>query len=96
MDNVRLLVGFCSAVGFAIAGSVMLNASDAMDISSVGGQTIDEAFFQAFGLFTRGVAYFLFSLAALAVAMTLPRSVAVAVARPDVPVPPPPPASPTG
>jgi hypothetical protein len=63
----------------------MLNASDAMEISSVGGQTIDEAFFQAFGLFTKGVAYFLFALAALAVAVTVPRpAIAVPVTLPEV------------
>jgi hypothetical protein len=70
--SLRLILALVAAAVLAFSGWLMLDASNAMDIHSVSGDTINEAFYQAFGLFTKAFAVVLFGLATLAVGLGLP------------------------
>ena len=87
MNVARLVLAIIAAAVFTVAGMSMLAAADAMDIHSVGGTSIDEAFFQAFGLFTKAFAMVLFGFAILSVSLGIPRQ-AHPAAPASVPSPP--------
>lgn len=74
----RLLIALVAAGLFVLAGTGIVAAASDMDIHSVGGQTIDEAFYQAFGLFAKALGTFSYAMAAL--------SLAVGVSQPPVTV----------
>jgi hypothetical protein len=56
-----------------VAGGSLDRASDYMDIHSIGGQTIDEAFYQAFGMFTKALSLVCYGFAAIAIVVGIPK-----------------------
>lgn len=68
-----LLVALVAAGLLVVAGGSLDRAAGYMDIHSIGGQTIDEAFYQAFGMFTKALSIVCYGLAAMAIVVGIPR-----------------------
>ncbi len=69
---VRLLAGVAVAVAFFVAGNDLMRAGRFMDISSLGGQTLEEAFYQAYGLFAQALGIASMALGGLTLVVSIP------------------------
>lgn len=67
--GIRLAFGVIAAVIFVLAGVAFFGAGAAMQIESVGGRTLEEAFYQASGILAFGLGLFAFAMAALSLAV---------------------------
>ena len=69
---VRLIAGVVVAVAFFTAGQEMMRAGRFMDIHSVGGRTLEESFYQAYGVFAQALGVATMALGGLALVIAIP------------------------
>jgi hypothetical protein len=68
----RLIIGVVVAIALFVAGQEMMRAGRFMDIQSIGGQTLEEAFYQAYGMFAQALGIASMALAGLALVVAVP------------------------
>lgn len=71
-DVLRVLFSIAAAALFGFAGAQIQAAATGMDIHSVGGQTIDEAFYQSFGLFAKALGMASYAMSGLCLLLGIP------------------------
>lgn len=82
---IRLIAGVVVAVALFAAGQEMMRAGRFMDIQSIGGQTLEEAFYQAYGMFAQALGVATMAVGGLALVISFPTEWPVSVRQPASP-----------